>query len=622
MRKIANKNQKNVIAYLILIVMVVLTFVIGVIKNNTFPVFNESLNVRLKESGKTAITLTVDKTKVNVQSKGEFSDLFSEYIKKLNEQSSDTDFIKVSDISENADSYKVKIETRRIDKIQGVGDSFLYGKGKEFADIESNLDTIDAFYSGIIRKPALARVYPDNTMKIWSLQSGDNNVKLKPISAKNEGDFDLDEFKTYLSKTNDKVLLFRLFDMKFIDKITLNVSGKIKYVSSQNVKVISKNSVEITPIKLKSTARILSEDKEITDEVEAFYGFIVFKENLSPISVAFICFGIELLVWFVICGILLGWFKTFFARKTFRKMCKYKFLYLMLVPGLACLIIFHYAPMFGLITAFQDYSLTEGFASEWVGLKYFYRIFTANTPYVYRIFRNTIFISLIRIGTNFPIILLFALFINSIKNTRVKSVMQTVSFIPYFLSWAAVAGLLYAIISDYGLLNSALIKLGIVKKGVNEPSWYSMPDAWWGILSISSLWKGMGWGTLIYISAMCNIDEELYEACALDGGGSFRKMITVTIPGIMPMICMQLILDSSSIMKDNYEQILALINGATGLSTTLQVIGQVSFDALSSGSGSSFGSATTYGLIQGVIGLILVFVSNRIVKKSDNPGII
>ena len=210
---------------------------------------------------------------------------------------------------------------------------------------------------------------------------------------------------------------------------------------------------------------------------------------------------------------------------------------------------------------------------------------------------------------------MFALFVNSIKNTRVKSVVQTVSFIPYFLSWAAVAGLLYTIISDYGILNTLLVKLGM-----ERISWYAEVDSWWGILSITSLWKGMGWGTLIYISAMCNIDDELYEACALDGGGAFRKMITVTLPGIMPMICMQLILDSSSIMKDNYEQILALTNGATGLKDRLEVIGQVSFDALRSGSG--FGSATAIGMIQGVIGLILVFVSNKIVKKTDNPGII
>ena len=131
----------------------------------------------------------------------------------------------------------------------------------------------------------------------------------------------------------------------------------------------------------------------------------------------------------------------------------------------------------------------------------------------------------------------------------------------------------------------------------------------------------MGWGTLIYISAMCNIDTELYEACSLDGGGLLRQTFTVTLPGIMNIICLQLILDVSNIMRDNYEQILAMTNGQVSgtIQETVDVVGRIAYAAMFKG---NYGSATAIGLIQGVIGSLLVLVTNQIVKKTDNEGII
>ena len=262
----------------------------------------------------------------------------------------------------------------------------------------------------------------------------------------------------------------------------------------------------------------------------------------------------------------------------------------------------------------MEYDLLEGLGSEWVGLKYFKGVFYAtNTPEMYRIFRNTIFISLIRILSNLPVILFLAVLINSIKTKKLRTAFQTISFIPYFLSWVSVGGIFNAILDpNTGMLNRLL---------GSTTNWYGDPDPWWAILSVSSLWKGMGWSTLIYISAMCNIDSELYEACSLDGGGLMRQVFTVTIPGIMNIICLQLILDVSNIMRDNYEQILAMTNGqVTGvIQDTVDVVGRISYTALSKG---NFGSATAIGLIQGVIGSILVLITNRIVKKTENEGII
>lgn len=295
---------------------------------------------------------------------------------------------------------------------------------------------------------------------------------------------------------------------------------------------------------------------------------------------------------------------------------KYKEAYLMLLPGLVLLILFHYLPFMGLVTAFQDYDIFDGYYSEFIGLKNFRNILFATTSdKMYQIFRNTIFISVIRIATNFPVILALALVVYSIRNRRVRSVFQAISFIPYFISWTAVSGMAFALLStDTGLINSVLRALGM--EGVR---WYTTPDPWWLILAVTSLWKGMGWGTLIYIAAMCNINEELYEACSLDGGGAFRQAFHVTLPSIMGVVCLQLILDAGSIMKDNYEQILALVPDSTAINNTVEVIGKYTYSQLN---GPGMGSATAMGLIQSIIGFILVLFANKIAKKTDNEGIL
>ena len=192
---------------------------------------------------------------------------------------------------------------------------------------------------------------------------------------------------------------------------------------------------------------------------------------------------------------------------------------------------------------------------------------------------------------------------------------QTISYIPNFISWIAVGGMAFNLLGENGALNAMLIKL----LG-HSFDFYGEPSYWWGILAASSLWKGMGWGTLIYMSALGGISDELYDACTIDGGGRFRQAITVTIPGVMNVIMLQLILDISSIMGDNYEQIIAMTRSLDILNSTTNVVGTLAYSSVLGGGG--FSTATACGLIQGVIGLILVIFTNRIVKKTDNEGIL
>lgn len=310
-----------------------------------------------------------------------------------------------------------------------------------------------------------------------------------------------------------------------------------------------------------------------------------------------------------------GW-KKFLKGDFCTGIRQHKLLYLLLLPAFLYVLIFCYLPMFGLVIAFQDYKILDGvFGSEFIGMKTFRKIFYAQIRGSYRMFRNTIYISLIRICTNFPLILVFTLLLNEVKNRRAKGVIQTISYIPNFISWIAVGGMAFNLLGENGTLNAIFVKtLG------HSFDFYGEPDYWWWILAASSLWKGMGWGTLIYMSALGSISDELYDACTIDGGGRFRQAFTVTIPGVMNVMMLQLILDISSIMGDNYEQIIAMTRSLDILYPTTSVVGTLAYNSVLGGGG--FSIATACGLIQGVIGLILVIFTNRIVKKTDNEGIL
>ena len=308
---------------------------------------------------------------------------------------------------------------------------------------------------------------------------------------------------------------------------------------------------------------------------------------------------------------------AFFKGNTWKNIVNHKALYLFLLPAIVLIAVFCYAPMFGLVIAFHDYRLSEGVGgSEFIGFKMFYKILFSPDSASYLEFRNTVYISLLRIATNFPVILVFTLLLNEIKNKRAKGFVQAVSYIPYFISWISVGGIAYNLFAvDGGILNNLLALFG------KEPiTWYSESKYWWGILTISSLWKGMGWATLIYISGLGAIDTELYDACKIDGGGRFRQMISVTVPGLMNVIMLQLILDVGGIMSDNYDQILAMINGSQSLDSVTRVVGTLEYEAIING--SQYSKATAYGLLRGVIGMALVVMTNKIIKKTDNEGIL
>ena len=280
-------------------------------------------------------------------------------------------------------------------------------------------------------------------------------------------------------------------------------------------------------------------------------------------------------------------------------------LYSFLIIPILYFVIFKYTPMFGNIIAFRKYSGGVNiFGEKWVGLRYFKQFL--KDPSFWRAFRNTLFLSVSYLIVRFPLTLIFALLLNEIRNIKWKKFVQTVSYLPHFISMVIIAGMIKEVVSLYGPINTLLSSFGMEKISfIQEASWFPP------IYIISGIWQALGWGTILYLAAMTGINTELYEAARVDGANRFRQALHVTIPGILPTIVTLLILDIGGIMGSNFEKIILLY-----LPSTYETADVISTLVYRMGiSGGNFSYATAVGLFEGIIGLILVTTANFVSKK-------
>nr|WP_296484002.1 ABC transporter permease subunit [uncultured Acetatifactor sp.] len=280
-------------------------------------------------------------------------------------------------------------------------------------------------------------------------------------------------------------------------------------------------------------------------------------------------------------------------------------LYSFLIIPVLYYIIFKYIPMFGNVIAFRKYSGGPNiFGQKWVGFRYFKQFF--KDPSFWNAFRNTLTLSITYLIFRFPITLTFALLLNEIRNLKWKKFVQTVSYLPHFISMVIIAGMIKEVVSLTGPINTMIESLGGEKISfIQEASWFPP------IYIISGIWQGLGWGTILYLAAMTGINMELYEAAKVDGANRFKQAIHVTIPGIMPTIVTLLILDIGGIMGSNFEKIILLY-----LPSTYETADVISTLVYRMGiSGGNFSYATAVGLFEGVVGLILVVTANLVSRK-------
>lgn len=287
-------------------------------------------------------------------------------------------------------------------------------------------------------------------------------------------------------------------------------------------------------------------------------------------------------------------------------------IYILIFPVIVYFIIFNYLPMGGLIMAFQKFNPVKGFfGSKFVGLDNFIQFFTA--PNFFEILRNTFVISFLGLAIGFPLSIIFALLLNEIYFTKFKKVVQTISYMPYFISTVVICGLVIDFVSSNGIITNVLVKLGMERQNL-----LLNPNYFWAINLISDIWQGLGYGSIIFIAAISNVSQEQHEAAAIDGAGRFKRAMHVTIPGIMPAIITMLILRCGMLMTVGFDKILLLYNPsiyetADVIATNVQRMGLQKMQ---------YGYSAAVGLFNSVVGTTLLLVSNGISKKYTENSIL
>ncbi|MFC4104181.1 ABC transporter permease [Paenibacillus xanthanilyticus] len=289
-----------------------------------------------------------------------------------------------------------------------------------------------------------------------------------------------------------------------------------------------------------------------------------------------------------------------------------KLLYLMILPGFLFFIAFKYLPMGGLVIAFQDYQPFLGVKdSPWVGFKHFERLFTE--PTFWMLLRNTLVLFFMNIVFFFPLPIILALMLNEVRHRFFKGAVQTIIYIPHFLSWVIIVSICYVFLTvDGGVVNELLAAMGFAK--IN----FLTSAEWLRTMYIGQIiWKELGWSTIIFISAITVVDPQLYEAAEMDGAGRLRKMWHVTLPAIRPVIITLLILKIGSTLDLGFEHMYLLLNSLN------REVAEI-FDTYIYTAGLKNGQlsySTTVGLFKGLVGLILVMLSNKLAKKMGEDGV-
>ena len=294
---------------------------------------------------------------------------------------------------------------------------------------------------------------------------------------------------------------------------------------------------------------------------------------------------------------------------------KYKSFYVMMIPGIIFLFIFKYIPIFGLLTAFRDYHPMMGikgfFTAEWIGLENFTVFF--KSYFCKQVILNTLYISFLKIFWIFPAPIVLALMINEVRNIHFKKTVQTITYMPHFISWVVIGGIIFDLFS----LSGGSVNIMLEKITGERINFLTSNQLFRPLLVISELWKEVGWGTIIYLAAITGIDPMLYEAATIDGAGHFRKIWNITLPGILPTITIMFLLRIGHILDAGFGQILVLYSPsvykvADIIDTYVYRVGLTQ---------ARYGLGTAVGMIKSIVGLIMVVGSNRLVKALGQRGL-
>ncbi len=300
-------------------------------------------------------------------------------------------------------------------------------------------------------------------------------------------------------------------------------------------------------------------------------------------------------------------------RKLLVRLANQKYLQAMALLGIAWMILFNYIPMYGIMLAFKEYiGIGDPASAPWAGWTHFQAIWEDDQ--MLDVVKNTLGISFLKLIFGFPLPIVFALFLNELRSLKFNRIVQTISYLPHFLSWVILGGILITFLSDVGIVNDILMGLHLI----DEPITYlAEPGYFWTIAVGSDIWKEFGWNAIIYIAAIASISPELYEAATIDGAGRFQKMRFVTLPSIRGTISILFILAVGAMLNSNFDQIMVLKNQVN--ETSSQVIDTYVYQVgISQG---RFSYSTAVGLVKSVIALILLLFANSVTKRLNQSSL-
>ncbi len=300
------------------------------------------------------------------------------------------------------------------------------------------------------------------------------------------------------------------------------------------------------------------------------------------------------------------------SGRKWKRIVRNRYIYLMILPGVLYFLIFKYIPMFGLVISFQDYLPYKGImGSEWVGLKHFSRLFSE--PEFWNIFKNTIVVFVVNVTFYFPIPIILSLMLNEVGNAFFKRFVQTLVYIPHFLSWVIIVSISFVMFTmDGGIINEMLTYFGF------QPINFLMSSGWfYPMYVLQVIWREAGWGTIVYLAAMAAVDPGLYEAARMDGATRLRQIWHITLPGIRTVIVVMLILKVGSVLDTSFEHIFLLLNSMN--KDVAEILDTYVYTAgLKQG---QYSFSTAVGLFKSVVSFILVMGSNWLAKKAGEEGV-
>jgi putative aldouronate transport system permease protein len=300
-----------------------------------------------------------------------------------------------------------------------------------------------------------------------------------------------------------------------------------------------------------------------------------------------------------------------------RRILDHTTLYIFMLPGIVLFLLFNYLPMFGVVMAFQQFDPVSGFLkSEWVGLHNFVEIF--KLPAFLLAFRNTLIIATIRLVIEFPTPIIFALLLNELRVRKFKRTVQSVSYLPNFMSWVIVAGIWYQMLSpESGIVNQALLALNVIK----EPIFFMQTkNLFYPVLIFTSIWKNLGFASILYMASIAGIDQEQYEAAVMDGAGRLRQMRHITLPGMKSTIVLLFILAVAGLLNAGFDQLWTMGNPA--VRDISEILDTLVLRYLTRGNFKDLSLGAAMGMFKAVVGLILFFVANLVSRKLNQDSLI